>query len=56
MIHMADYGTMNELIDYMNSLCDYAFICVDTTKIGKEKYKKMRALAKLPKFYYTNTI
>jgi len=48
-----DYGTMNELIDYMNSLPDYAFMCVDTTKSGKEKYKKMRALAKIAKFYHT---
>jgi len=47
---------MNELIDYMNSLPKYAFICVDTTKSRKKKYKKMRAPAKIPKFYYTNTI
>jgi len=47
---------MNEFVDYMNSLPKYAFICVDTTKSRREKYKKMRALAKIPNFYYTNTI
>jgi hypothetical protein len=51
-----DYGTMKELIDYMNSLPDYAFICVDTSKSRKEKYKKMRAPANIPRFYYKNTI
>jgi len=51
-----DYGTMNELIDYMNSLPKHAFICVDTTKSGKERYKKMRLLAKITEFCYTNTI
>jgi len=51
-----DFGTMNELIDYMNSLPKYAFICVDSSKSGKEKYKKMRAPAKIPNFYYLNSI
>jgi len=51
-----DYGLVKEFVDYMNSLPDYGFICVDTTKSGPDKYKKMKAPAKIARFYYKNTI
>jgi len=47
---------VKEFVDYMNSLPKYGFICVDTTKSGPEKYKKMKAPAKIARFYYKNTI
>jgi len=34
---------MKEFVDYMNSLPEYGFICVDTTKSRPDKYKKMKA-------------
>jgi len=40
----------------MNSLPEYGFICVDTAKSGPEKYEKMKALAKIARFHYKNTI
>jgi len=51
-----DYGSVKEFVDYMNSLPEYGFMCVDTGKIGPEKYKKMKALAKIARFRYNNTI
>jgi len=51
-----DYGSVKEFVDYMNSLPKYGFICVDTCKGGSEKYKKMKAPAKIPRFYYGNNI
>jgi len=51
-----DYGSVKEFVDYMNSLPEYGFIYVDTTKSGPEKYKKMKALAKITRFYNKNTI
>jgi len=51
-----DYGSMKEFVDYMNSLPEYGFICVDTTKSGPDKYKKMKALVKIARFYHKNTI
>jgi len=51
-----DYGLVKEFIDYMNSLPKYGFICVDTTKSGPDKYKKMKATAKIATFYYKNMI
>jgi len=51
-----DYGSVKEFVDYMNSLPEYGFICVDTAKRGPEKYKKMKAPAKIARFCYKNTI
>jgi len=51
-----DYGSVKEFVDYMNSLPKYGFICVDTGKSGPEKYKKMKAPAKIARFRYKNTI
>jgi len=51
-----DYGSVKEFVDYMNSLPEYGFICVDNGKSGPEKYKKMKALAKIARFHYKNTI
>jgi len=51
-----DYGSVKEFVDYMNSLPKYGFICADTTKSGPEKYKKMKAPAKIARFYYKSTI
>jgi len=51
-----DYGSVKEFVDYMNSLPMYGFICVDAAKSGPEKYKKMKAPAKIAKFFYKNTI
>jgi len=51
-----DYGSLKEFVDYMNSLPEYGFICVDTCKGGPDKYKKMKALAKIPRFCYQNNI
>jgi hypothetical protein len=51
-----DYGSVKEFVDYMNSLPDYGCICVDTTKSRPDKYKKMKAPAKIARFYYRNTI
>jgi len=51
-----DYGSVKEFVDYMNSLPEYGFICVDTGKSGPEKYKKMKAPAKIVRFCYKNTI
>jgi len=50
-----DYGSMKEFVDYMNLLPEYGFICVDTCK-GPDKYKKMKAPAKIPRFQYGNNI
>jgi len=50
-----DYGSVKEFVDYMNSLPEYGFICVDTAKSGPEKYK-MKAPAKIVRFHYKNTI
>jgi len=47
---------VKEFVDYINSLPKYGFICVDTGKGGPEKYKKMKALAKIARFRYKNTI
>jgi len=47
---------VKEFVDYMNSLHKYGFICVDTAKSGPEKYKKMKAQAKIARFRYKNTI
>jgi len=46
---------VKEFVDYMNSLLEYGFIW-DTTKNGPDKYKKMKALAKIARFYYKNTV
>ena len=51
-----DYGSVKEFVDYMNSLPEYGFICVDTCKGGPDKYKKMKAPAKILRFYYGNNI
>jgi len=51
-----DYGSVKDFVDYMNSLPKYGFICVDTAKSGPEKYKKMKAPAKIARFRYKNTI
>jgi len=51
-----DYGSVKEFVDYMNSLPEYGFIYVDTGKSGPEKYKKMKAPAKIARFCYKNTI
>jgi len=51
-----EYGSVKEFVDYMNSLPEYGFICVDTAKSGPEKYKKMKAPAKIVRFSYKNTI
>jgi len=51
-----DYGSVKEFVEYMNSLPEYGFICVDTCKGGPNKYKKMKAPAKIPRFYYGNNI
>jgi len=51
-----DYGLMKEFVDYMNLLPKYGFICVDTTKSSADKYKEMKALAKIARFYYRNRI
>jgi len=56
-LYCEDYGSVKEFVDYMNSLPEYGFICVDNTKSGPDKYKKMKALAKiLARFYYWNQI
>jgi len=47
---------VKEFVDYMNSLPEYGFMCVDTTKSGPENYKKMKAPAKIARSYYKNTI
>jgi len=47
---------VKDFVDYMNSLPKYGFICVDTAKSGPEKYKKMKAPAKIVRFHYKNTI
>jgi len=47
---------VKEFVDYMNSLPKYGFICVDTGKSRPEKYKKMKAPAKIVRFHYKNTI
>jgi len=51
-----DYWSVKEFVGYMNPPPKYGFICVDTTKSGPEKYKKMKAPAKVARFYYKNTI
>jgi len=51
-----DYGSVKEFVDFMNSLPKYGFICVDTGKGRPEKYKKMKAPAKIARFHYKNTI
>jgi len=51
-----DYGSVKDFVDYMNSLPEYGFIYVDTGKSGPEKYKKMKAPAKIARFLYKNTI
>jgi len=51
-----DYGLVKEFVGYMNSLPKYGFICVDTGKSGPEKYNKMKALVKIVRFRYKNTI
>jgi len=45
-----DYGSMKEFVDCMNSLPEFSFICVETTKSGPDKYKKMKAPAKIAIF------
>jgi len=51
-----DYGSVKEFVDYIYSLPKYGFICVDTGKGRPEKYKKMKAPAKIARFRYKNTI
>jgi len=51
-----NYGSVKEFVDYMNLLPKYGFICVDTCKGSPDKYKKMKAPAKIPRFHYGNNI
>jgi len=51
-----DNGSMQEFVDYMNSLPKYGFICMDTTKSDPDKYNKMKAPAKIVRFYHKNAI